>query len=237
MQGRDVSLELPGLTFREAVRTRRFWGIALGLRLAGVVVYGLQVHLVPMMTDRGLSNDEAGSLLVVFGLASLAGRVAGGFVIDRVHGSVVGPIVMLAPIAGMFFLHPPFSSAAVAVAFVGVAFGIEGDLLALLITRYLGTRNFGRILGPVQAVFLLGSASGPLLLGLGYDELGSYDPVIPVLMAILVIGALLIATLGHYLYPAVSGFDQLAASEVLSGIAESSDPHLGSSRPRAQVGD
>ncbi|MFC5824211.1 hypothetical protein [Nonomuraea insulae] len=140
-------------------------------------------------------------------------------------------------------LRPPFSNAVVAVAFVGVAFGIEGDLLALLITRYLGTRNFGRILGPVQAVFLLGSAFGPLLLGLGYDELGSYDPVIPVLMAILAIEALLIAALGRYIYPAVSGFDQLAArdelaaSEVLSGIAESSDPHLASGRPRAQVGD
>jgi MFS family permease len=229
--GRDISLELPGLTFREAVRTRRFWGIAVGLGLVGIVVYGLQVHLVPMMTDRGLSNEEAGSLLVVFGLASLVGRVAGGLVIDRVHASVVGPIVMLAPIAGMFFLHPPFSSAAVAVAFIGIAFGVEGDLLAVLITRYLGIRDFGRILGPVQAVFLLGTAFGPLLLGLGYDVLGSYDPVVPVLMGVLVVGAVLVATLGRYAYPAVSGFDQLAArdefaaSEVLGDLTGSGGDH------------
>jgi len=53
----------------------------------------------------------------------------------------------------------------------------------------------GRIvqpLGAVQAAFLLSTAFGPLLLGLGYDVLGSYDPVIPVLMGILVIGAILI---------------------------------------------
>ncbi|MBM2615821.1 MFS transporter [Actinoplanes sp. LDG1-06] len=225
--GRDVSLELPGRTFTEAVRTRQFWGIALGLGLVGVVVVGLQVHLVPMMTDRGLSDGQAGTLLVVFGLASLVGRVAGGFIIDRVHGPIVGPVVMLAPIAGMFFLHPPFSSAAVAVAFIGVAFGIEGDLLAVLITRYLGTRHFGRILGPVQAAFLLGTAAGPLLLGLAYDNLGSYDPVMPVLMGALVIGAVLIATLGPYAYPPVRGFDQLAArdelaaSEVLNDLTRS----------------
>ncbi|MCA2219229.1 MFS transporter [Jidongwangia harbinensis] len=224
-EGRDVGLRLPGLTFRESVRTRQFWGIAVGLGLVGVVVIGLQVHLVPMLTDRGLSSADAGSLLVVFGLASLVGRVVGGFVIDRVHGSVVGPIVILAPVAGLFFLHPPFAGAAVAVAFIGLAFGVEGDLLAVLITRYLGTRDFGRILGPVQAAFLLGSALGPLLLGLGYDVLGSYDPVIPVLVGILVIGAILIATLGPYAYPAVTGFDQLAArdelaaSEVLNDLA------------------
>ncbi|WP_419703418.1 MFS transporter [Promicromonospora sp. NFX87] len=238
---RDVSLELPGLTFGQALRTRQFWGIALGLGMVGVVIIGLQVHLVPMMTDRGLSNDQAGRLLVIFGLASLVGRVAGGIVIDRVHGSVVGPIVILAPIAGMFFLEPPFSTAALAVAFIGVAFGIEGDLLALLITRYLGMRNFGQIIGPVQAMFILGSAVGPLLLGLGYDQLGSYDPVIPVLMGVLVVGAVLIATLGRYVYPAVDGFDrlaardELAAAEVLSGIAESHDVPASSDRPRAQV--
>ncbi|CAL9340208.1 MULTISPECIES: MFS transporter [Nocardiopsis] len=241
VEGREVSLELPGLTVGEAVRTRQFWGIALGLGLVGVVVYGLQVHLVPMMTDRGLSADQAATLLVVFGLASLVGRVAGGLILDRVHACVIGPIVMIAPIAGMFFLEPPFGAAAVAVAFIGVAFGIEGDLLALLITRYLGTRYFGRILGLVQAAFLLGSALGPLLLGLGYDLLGSYDPVIPVLMGVLVVGAVLIATLGRYVYPAVNGFDrlaardELAASEVLSDIAGSGDAHGSPDRPRARA--
>ncbi|WP_232532487.1 MFS transporter [Nocardiopsis dassonvillei] len=241
VEGREVSLELPGLTVGEAVRTRQFWGIALGLGLVGVVVYGLQVHLVPMMTDRGLSADQAATLLVVFGLASLVGRVAGGLILDRVHAGVIGPIVMIAPIIGMFFLEPPFGVAVVAVTFIGVAFGIEGDLLALLITRYLGTRYFGRILGLVQAAFLLGSALGPLLLGLGYDLLGSYDPVIPVLMGVLVVGAVLIATLGRYVYPAVNGFDrlaardELAAAEVLSDIAGSGDAHGSPDRPRAEA--
>ncbi|MDT0330005.1 MFS transporter [Nocardiopsis lambiniae] len=241
VEGRDVSLELPGLTVGEAVRTRWFWGIAFGLGLAGAVVYGLQVHLVPMMTDRGLTAEQAATLLVVFGLASLVGRVAGGLLLDRVHAAVVGPIVMIAPIAGMFFLEPPFTGAAVAVAFIGVAFGIEGDLLALLITRYLGTRHFGRILGLLQAAFLLGSALGPLLLGLGYDLSGSYDPVIPVLMGVLVAGAVLIATLGRYAHPAVHGFDrlaardELAAAEVLSGIAGSGEPHGFPDRPRART--
>lgn len=228
---RDVSLELPGLTFGEALRTRQFWGIALGLGMVGAVVIGLQVHLVPMMTDRGLTNAQAGQLLVIFGFASLVGRVVGGFIIDRVHGTVVGPVVMLAPIAGMFFLEPPFSTAALAVAFIGVALGIEGDLLALLVTRYLGTRSFGQIIGPVQAMFLLGSAFGPLLLGLGYDRLGSYDPVMPLLMGILVIGAALIGTLGRYAYPAITGFDRLAARDELAAAKVLSDLAAGRGAP------
>ena len=241
VEGRAISLELPGPDVTQghphpallAHRARPRDGRSRGDRPPG-----------PPRADDDRPWPEqrrGGTLLVIFGLASPVGRVAGGFVIDRVHGSVVGPIVMLAPIAGMLLLHPPFSTAAVAVALVGVASGIEGDLLALLITRYLGTRNFGAILGPVQAVFLLGSAFGPLLLGLAYDELGSYDPVIPVLVVVLVIGATLIATLGRYTYPAVRGFDQLAArdelaaSQALSEIAESSPSHIPARRPHAHV--
>ncbi|MGV9384934.1 hypothetical protein ACWDRB_54645 [Nonomuraea sp. NPDC003707] len=72
--------------------------------------------------------------------------MAGGFVIDRIHGSIVGPIVMPAPIAGPFLLHPPWR--------------------------------------------------GP--------------------------------GLGPYAYPAVDGFDQLAAPRVLSDIAEGEDAHVSS---------
>jgi hypothetical protein len=102
-------------------------------------------------------------------------------------------------------------------------------------------RNFGQIIGPVQAMFILGSAVGPLLLGLGYDQLGSYDPVIPVLMGVLVVGAVLIATLGRYVYPAVDGFDrlaardELAAAEVLSDIAESHDVPAATGRSRSEA--
>jgi len=227
--GREVSLELPGLTLREALRSRHFWLITLGLGLVGIVVVGLQVHLVPMMSDRGLDPAQAALLLTVFGLASLVGRVLGGFLIDRVHATVVGPIVILAPIVGMLFLHPPFGSAAAAVAFIGIAFGIEYDLLALLITRYLGMKAFGNLIGLINSVFLLGTAFGPLLLGIGYDTTGSYDAVIPFLIGTLVFCAILIVLLGGYRYPAVAGFDrvaaedELAAAEILSDIAENED--------------
>lgn len=227
--GREVRLELPGLTFAEALRTRHFWLITFGLGLVGIVVVGLQVHLVPMMSDRGLVPAQAALLLTVFGLASLVGRVLGGFIIDRVHGTVIGPLVILAPIAGILFLQPPFGSAAAAVAFIGLAFGIEWDLLALFITRYLGTRAFGQLIGLVNSVFLLGTAFGPLLLGIGYDTFGSYEPVLPFLIGTLVLCAVLIALLGPYRYPAVEGFDQvaaqdeLAAAELLSEIAGNED--------------
>jgi MFS family permease len=227
--GKSVKLEQPGLTFREALRGRHFWMLTLALGAVGITVVGLQVHLVPMMSDRGLDPAQATLLLTVFGLSSLVGRVVGGFLIDRIPGTIIGPIVILAPVAGLFFLTPPFGSAAAGVGLIGLAYGIEGDLVAFFITRYLGTRAFGRIFGVVQSVFLIGTAFGPLLLGVAYDTFGSYDSVIPILGGVLVACAITIALLGKYPYPAVEGFDsvaakdEFAAAEILSEIADSED--------------
>jgi MFS family permease len=227
--GKAVSLEQPGLTFRAALRGRHFWMLTLALGAVGIAVVGLQVHLVPMMTDRGMDPAQAVLLITIFSLSGLVGRVVGGFLIDRIHGSVIGPIVIAAPVLGMFFLHPPFGSAAVAVGLIGLAYGIEGDLVAFFITRYLGTRSFGQIFGVVQSVFLIGTAFGPLLLGIAYDSTGSYDAVLPMLGGVLIVCAITVAFLGKYPYPAVTGFDKVAAkdefaaAELLSDVAEEED--------------
>ncbi|WP_426323281.1 MFS transporter [Microbacterium sp. E-13] len=227
--GKEVSLEQPGLTFREALKGRYFWMLTLALGAVGIAVVGLQVHLVPMMTDRGMDPAQAVLLITIFSLSGLTGRVIGGFLIDRIHGTIIGPIVIAAPVLGMFFLHPPFPSAAVAVGLIGLAYGIEGDLVAFFITRYLGTRHFGQIFGIVQSVFLIGTAFGPLLLGIAYDSTGSYDSVLPGLAVVLIVCAITIALLGRYPYPAVKGFDsvaakdEFAAAEMLSEVAEEED--------------
>ncbi|MBH0024821.1 MFS transporter [Salinibacterium sp. SWN248] len=227
--GEVVSLELPGLTLGEALRGRHFWMLALALGFVGVTIVGLQVHLVPMMSDRGLGVPQAVLLVTIFGLASLVGRLVGGVLIDRIDGRIIGPIVIIAPAIGLFFLHTPFLSAAIAVGLIGLAYGIEADLIAFFVSRYLGMKHFGRILGVVLSAFLLGTAFGPLLLGLAYDTFGAYDPVIPVLAGVLVVSAITIAFLGKYPYPAIEGFDkvaatdEMAAAEALSKLARQED--------------
>ena len=221
--GREVSLELPGLTFREAVRTRFFWQIVIGLGPVGMVIVALQVNLVPMMTDRGLQVSEAALLLTVLGLSSLAGRLLGGFLIDRFHVRVIAPVIILAPIMGILLLHDPFLQAAAAVAFIGFTFGVEHDLLPVIVTRYLGMRAFGKNLGVMQAIFTFITALGPVLMGIGYDVYGSYDSVIPVLIGILVVCSMVVFLLGQYRYPPIEGFDKLAAESELDSAAALSE--------------
>jgi MFS family permease len=224
-----VTVELPGLTFKQAVRSRQFWQIALALGAAGVVVTGLEINLVPMMIDRGIAAGPAALLLSVLGIAGLVGRLAGGFLVDRIPGRVLGCIVLMCPVLGLFFLYSPYGVVAFAVFVIGLALGVENDLIAFFITRYLGTRNFGEIIGVIQAVFLISASFGPLVFSLAYDSWGTYQPMLPIFGVVLVAAAITILLLGKYRYPAIKGFDRLAAkdefaaAELLTEQAESED--------------
>ncbi|PRY36742.1 cyanate permease [Umezawaea tangerina] len=212
---RVVSLEPPGLDVRESLRDKHFWMIAVNLCATGVAVVGIQVSIVPMMLDQGVAPGRAASLLTVFGLASLLGRVVGGALLDRFHAPVVCAVVVLCPAVGVFLLHGPFASAAAGTALVGVAFGVEVDLLPFFVSRYLGMRRFGGLLGILQAAVMLTSAFGPPAVNLGRDVLGGYDAVLPWLAGLLVVCAALVLRLGPYRYPAVAGFDRVAARDEL----------------------
>ncbi|MCU1525177.1 MAG: major facilitator superfamily 1, partial [Microbacteriaceae bacterium] len=95
-----VNLELPGLTFKQAVRGRHFWMIALSIASVGLIVTGLQINIVPMMIDRGIEPAQAALLLTVLGAAGMMGRLGGGFIIDRVPARILGCIVLLCPAIG-----------------------------------------------------------------------------------------------------------------------------------------
>ena len=213
---REVRLELPGLTVRQALAGRHLWMIGGILCLAGIAVIGIEVNVVPMMTDEGLPAAQAGLLVTIYGLASLLGRLVGGALLDRIPARFVTAGVLLCPVVGIFLLHPSFPEAAAGIALVGVAFGVEIDLLSYLVSRYLGLRSLGTLLGIVECAVLLSSAFGPLLVSLGYQATGSYQSTLPYLGGALVLCALTALFLGQYRYPAVRGFDQTAAQDELA---------------------
>jgi MFS family permease len=229
VQGHEVSLEVPGLTFGEAIRTRHFWFIAIGLGLTGLVIVGIQINLVPLLIDRGFDPGVAALLLSVLGLTSMVGHVIGGYIVDRVRVTYVAAVVILIPIGGLLALNQPLALAVVAVGFIGLAFGLESDLLPFLLSRYLGMRSFGQLMGPIYSAFILAQAFGPLLFGIAFDTFGSYDPILPIFIGVLVVCAAMVFSLGKYRYPAITGFDriaakdELAAAEILAEVAEQED--------------
>jgi predicted MFS family arabinose efflux permease len=195
--------DLPGLTVRQAAATSRFWILLAIFFLVAIALNGTVAHVVPLLTDAGLTPARAAATLGIFGLATMTGRLLAGCLIDRFFAAHVATVLFLAPIAGFALLASAAGALpAVGVTLVGLGLGTEIDLIAFLTSRYLGQRAFGQIYGYCFMLFGLGSSVGRYIGGAVYDLAGSYNPALIGAAVALVIAVALVYRLGPYVYPA-----------------------------------
>jgi MFS family permease len=179
--------ELKGMTTAEALRSSTFWIITISFFLVTSSVIGCLIHLTPMLTDRGISAQNAAFATSLFGGALMIGRVFTGYLLDRFFASYVAAAFFLAAGLGMFLLWSGVVGvpAFIAAFLIGMGVGAEGDVITYQVSRYFGLRSFGEIYGYVLIAYTVGGMVGPLLMGLSFDYTGSYR---------LVLGVFLIAT-------------------------------------------
>ena len=64
---------------REAVRTVAFWGITAAHGFSAIATVTMAVHIVPAMTDIGMSLPQAGTVVLTYGVAGGIAQLAAGF--------------------------------------------------------------------------------------------------------------------------------------------------------------
>jgi MFS family permease len=189
-----------GICSREVWRLETFWLIVAAFFLMSVSVHGCLIHLVPMLTDYGLSAQSAALATSALGGALLIGRVGAGYLLDRFLASSVAIGFLAGATLGVFLL---WSEAVGVLAFaaailIGLGVGAETDLMPYVVSRYFGLRAFGEIYGWVVAAWGLGGVIGPFLMGVGFDTVGSYSAVLAAFMAATLLAAGLMSRLGPY---------------------------------------
>jgi MFS family permease len=187
---------------REAAATAPFWILSTTFFFVAMALLGSSGHVVPLLTDRGLSPTAATATFGLFGLATLSGRLLSGYLIDRIFASHIATVFWLAPIGGFVLLSSGTGLLpAIGVVLIGLGLGTEVDLIAFMISRYLGLRAFGTLYGLFFMMFALGGAVGRFLGGYLFDLAGSYNPALIGAAGSLAIAAILINRLGAYAYP------------------------------------
>jgi predicted MFS family arabinose efflux permease len=156
-----------------------------------------------MLVDRGVPAPVAATALAAAGLSLIGGRLLAGFALDRIFGPYVAGFFFLVPLIGIgIFLSNGVSasSGAVAVVAIGLGLGAEVDLIAFLLSRYLGLKSFGELYGYMFAAFMLGSGSGPYIMGLVFDKTGNYTAAVMGMGGLLIMATLLTMSLGRYTF-------------------------------------
>ena len=168
--------ELPGVTYRQALRTPQLWSTAATFLLLAATVMITQ-HLAAYFVGAGFDPVQAGVFMSVISAGIIVTNVAAGIVSDKL-GLMRAFLVCSALYLASFVLLPATGSVLViCVALVLMSLGnANTTLFAPMVTQGIfGLRDYASIWGLVSMACVLGQAIGAPLWGLAYDLTGGYE--------------------------------------------------------------
>ena len=152
-----------------------------------------------ILNDRGFAAGTFYQALVVTALTSLVGNFLAGWLADRWSQGRLMAVAML--LLGLATAGLPMLTTLPQVYTWAAAMGIAGGFVMVIFfgvwARFFGRKELGRIQGAAQALTVLSSAVGPLMLAQCVSASGSYAPafqILAVVMGALAVAALLVKT-------------------------------------------
>ena len=166
-------------TFARAVRTARFWWIAVGYFAGLFAWYSVQVHQTKYLVEIGFSPTDAAWALGFVSLAGIPGQIALGHLSDRIGREWVWTIGSVGFVCCYLALLGLRASPTPALLYVMVlaqgmlGYGLTSVLGAIPAEIFEGP-HYGSIFGTLMLASILGGAAGPWVTGALYDATGTY---------------------------------------------------------------
>ncbi|MDA1240634.1 MAG: MFS transporter, partial [Chloroflexi bacterium] len=163
-------------TVREAVRTRGYWIVGGAMSLVMFCGGAVNFHQIPHLVDQGLPRTEAAFIVTIFSGTGAVGAILGGMLASRISVRWTMVISLAGMGAGILLLRnaATFQAGMIYGLAYGVFFGSQIAMEQVVYADYFGRRALGRIRGSFQPVLLAVNAAGPYLVGVWYDQTGSY---------------------------------------------------------------
>ena len=188
-QRRDVSL-----TIRQVVRMRSFYLTTASFSFLFFASSATNLHLIPYLTDQGISNQIAVFVVSMWAAGAFAGGFVAGLLSDRISARWLG-VGQALVLAGGYAALMLIPSGAVAMAW-GLAYGFfhgwSGPLQQVLLADYFGRNSLGAIRGITWPFQALSNAIGPIVASLVFDIQGTYMPVFIVFIGLSVLASFLL---------------------------------------------
>ena len=166
-------------TLAAAMKTSRFWWLALSSLTSLYAWYAVQVHQTKYLNDIGFPPDVAAYALGLVGLTGSVSQIALGHLSDRI-GREWAWTISIAGFALCYLLlllmqhHPtPLLLYLMVTAQGLLGYGMASVFGSVPVELFQG-KQFGTIASTLSVPATLGAATGPWVTGLLYDRTGSY---------------------------------------------------------------
>jgi MFS family permease len=145
--------------------------------------------------------DHIGTLMVsLYAIGTVVGRFFSGLAMDRIAPHVVAMFALSVPAAGyLYFAYPQGMTwmLIVAVFTIGIAFGSEFDVGAMILSRNFPARDFSKLYSLQDIALGLGSSAGSLILSATLTHSSNYRTFMLIATGATLIGAALVAATGR----------------------------------------
>jgi MFS family permease len=184
-------------TLGGALRTARFWWIAIGYFCGLFAWYAVQVHQTKYLVEVGFSATDAAWALGLVSLAGVPGQIALGHLSDRIGREWVWTLGSFgfALCYGALLALRQSPTPALLYLMVGaqgmLGYGLTSVLGAIPAEIFQG-RHYGSIFGSLMLASIVGGAAGPWVTGALHDATGSYTLAFWIAIGCCVLSALAI---------------------------------------------
>ena len=149
------------------------------------------LHIVPHVTDLGVTEAAAANILAVLSLGLLTGCIVVGISADRI-GTRKAFIICFVPMLAVLLLLLPITEPwliGLLMFIMACGNGGASTLVSTMFAELFGMRSHGLIIGFGSLMSTFGAAFGPFIAGYIFDTVGNYQ------LAFILCGALVVAGL------------------------------------------
>ena len=178
-------------------RQRDFWSLSLANMIAGITTGGAISQLSPMIVEHGISSATAALGLSSFAAGQFAGKLGGGWLLDRFEPRRMAIAMTIIPSLGflVFTQAEPGMVPLVlaACAMIGALSGADVDIYAYFVARRFGLAQYGSVFGALHGLGWIGAAAGITLFSATFTLTDSYAPAQYLAIGLLLVAAAMLA--------------------------------------------
>lgn len=184
---------LTDYTLGQALSTPSFWIFGIASAVYGLIASGIALFNESILAERRFDASTYHRSLIIVALTSLVGNFLGGWIASKWKMNRLLALAMVL-LAGSLAALPQVSTQA-HVAIYAAVMGLAGGFVIVIFFSFwsaaYGRKHLGKIQGAAQALTIIASALGPLILAETHRRTGSYATIFYLLTVVVLLLALL----------------------------------------------
>jgi len=187
----EENIQGVGIDFKNAIKTKKFAFLTLGLTFAMVTYNGVMPQMAPHLQTEGLSLIGATIAMGYIGAMGILSKLFFGRLSEKYSSIIMTCFSVFLQAIGLIIILLSFGNIVgiwSGVIIFGIGFGGLGALISLNITECFGMKSLGTIFGALSFLGVWAAVSAPWMMGRIFDATSSYRNAHAIVIVVFFIG-------------------------------------------------